>query len=90
MVMLRIQLYPTATTRYQFFTNILTPRLTETDSLHGERMPDDTKVGHQHPAAVPGVSLRVLDAVQSVDENLARPHLHLPDMREDQMETVSN
>ena len=53
-------------------------------------MPDDTKVGHQHPAAVPGVSLRVLDAVQSVDENLARPHLHLPDKREDEVGTVSN
>ena len=62
--------------------NILSAgRLTEADSLHGERMPDDPEIGHQHPPSVPGVSLRVLDAVQSVNENFPRAHLHLPDSR---------
>ena len=88
-VMFRMQLYPTATRQHEFVINFLTARLTEADSLHGERMPDDAKVGHQHSASVPRVPLRVLDAVQPVDENLARPHLHLPDMREDEVRILS-
>ena len=57
--------------------------------MHGERMPDDPEVGDQHPPSVSRVSLGVLDTVQSVNQDLSGPHLHLPDKREDEVKILS-